>query len=350
MECPVCGTTIPSDMTRCTTCGHMLAANAFLAPEKEVVTLESASSVVTSLPQAGEQQEALGGSAPPFAPLEPPSQKARPRRSGWFLVLAAVLLLLGGGSGLTYYLAVYQPNQRMAQATATAQAQQQQQRSTATAQANATAQAQSNATATAQAQTQATATALQTIYTQATAGSPVLDDALAHNGPHQWLEYNASDGRCAFEKGGLRATGFGLCPALATTYHNLAYQAQMTFVNGSGVAGLIFRFDRTSKKFYMFTVGPDGSYEMFRGQLQSDGGLLLNVLQNSSSQQIHPGLNQTNLLTVVARGKSLYFFVNQHYVDSVEDGTSTSGMIGVVSLKFGGTPDVVFTKAQVWAL
>jgi hypothetical protein len=236
----------------------------------------------------------------------------------------------------------------MAQATATAQAFQREQRSVATAQAKATAQAQANAIATAQAQASATATALQNIYTQATAGSPTLTDSLAHNGPDQWVEYHASDGICAFENGGLHATGFGLCPALATTYHDLAYQARVTFVGGSGVGGLIFRFDRTSKNFYCFTVGHDGSYIVFRGQLQPDGGMLLKILTHGSSEQIQTGLHQTNLLSIVARGQSLSFYVNQHYVDTVEDGTSASGMIGVVTLKFGGTPDVVFTQAQVW--
>ena len=347
MDCPVCGTSISAGMAQCSACGSPLAVDAPLA----TVPSKSVSSVVTSLPEAGEHQEALGGSPPPpFTPLEPPRQKSHSRRGGWFLVLAVVMLLLIGGSGLTYYLAVYQPNQRMAQATATAAAQQLQQRSTATAQANATARAQASATATAQAQAQATAQALQNIYAQATAGAPSLNDSLAQNGPHQWVEYQASDGSCAFANGGLRATGVGLCPALATTYHDLAYQAQMTFVGGSGVGGLFFRFNQASKNFYFFTVGPDGNYVMFSGSLQSNGGLQLKVLANSSSDQIRTGLNQTNLLSVVARGQRLYFYVNQHYVDSVEDGTSTSGMIGVGSLTFGGTPEVVFTKAQVWAL
>lgn len=366
MNCPVCGTNISSGMTRCTACGYALAVNVPLAPENEAITAEpvlsvvaslpeagehSASSVATALPEAGEHQEALGGSPPPpFTPLEPPRQKSRSRSGGWFLVLGAVILLLVGSSGLTYYLAVYQPNQRIVQATATAQAQQLHQRSTATAQANATAQAQAAAAATAQAQAQATAQAQQNIYVQATAGAPSLNDALAQNGPHQWYEYNASDGSCAFANGGLRATGVGLCPALATTYQNLAFQAQMTFVSGSGVGGLLFRADQAGKNFYFFTVGPDGNYVMFSGSIQSNGALMVKVLKTGSSQQIHTGLNQTNLLSVVARGQSLYFYVNQHYVDSVEDGTATSGMIGVGSLTYGGTPDVVFTHAQVWVL
>jgi hypothetical protein len=351
MNCPVCGTNISSEMTQCTACGYTLPVNTPLAPENEAFTAESASSVAASLSEAGEHQETSGGSPPPpFAPLEPPRQKSRPRRSGWFLVLGVVLLLLVGGSGLTYYLAVYQPNQRIMQATATAQAQQLHRRSTATAQANATAQAQAAVAATAQAQAQATAQALQNIYVQATAGAPSLTDSLAQNGPHQWVEDSTNDGGCTFANGGFRVAGDSLCPARATTYQDLAYQAQMTFVSDSGMGGLLFRADQTGKSFYFFAVEPDGNYVMFSGSVQPNRSLLMKVLKTGSSQQIHTGLNQTNLLSVVARGQNLYFYVNQHYIDSVEDGTATSGMIGVGSLKFGGTPDVVFTHAQVWAL
>src|SRR5207237_5551598 len=61
------------------------------------------------------------GSYPPFPPAGPQGQQA-PRRSstGLIALLIILVVLLIGGSGLIYYIAVYNPNQLHTQATATA--------------------------------------------------------------------------------------------------------------------------------------------------------------------------------------------------------------------------------------
>src|SRR5207302_5609124 len=110
------------------------------------------------------------GSYPPFPPAGPQGQQA-PRRSstGLIVLLIILVVLLIGGSGLIYYIAVYNPNQMHTQATATAVV-----RVTGTAQAMAT------STAQARVQMNATATAVaENPYTHN--GTLTLFDPLSDN-------------------------------------------------------------------------------------------------------------------------------------------------------------------------
>jgi len=341
-SCPTCGTQVPDGQRICSNCGTDLsrveAASQYgLQPQQ-------------NFPQG---QQVSPSTQSPFGLQQQPQESPQPRRGiagRLVLLLITILALLIGGSGLTYYVAVYHPAQVRTQATATAQ----RATNTAQTQANATAtaqvQAQVNATATTQAQAQATSTALQTVYTQATSGTPVLNDSLASNSPSRWTETTYGAGSCAFIGGKLHASGSSGCFAQATNFSDFAYQVQMTFVKGDGIGGIVFRFNNASQNFYFFTVSPDGSYMFFSGHTDQSGALILKVLQTASTPALKTGLNQSNQLAVVARGSKMYLYINQQYVYLVTDSTSSSGMIGVVCLKFGGSPELAFSDAQVWKL
>ena len=88
----------------------------------------------------------------------------------------------------------------------------------------------------------------------------------------------------------------------------------------------------------------------FSGHEDQSGALLLKVLVNASTPAIKTGLNQSNQLAVVARGSKMYLYINQQYVDLLTDSSSSSGMIGVVCLIYGGVPELAFSDAQVWKL
>src|SRR6266853_1692739 len=182
------------------------------------------------------------------------------QRRGLAILLIVLALLIIGGSGLILYTTVIQPNRIHAEATSTALA-----KVTETAHANATRTARAAATAhveasaTAIIQTQAkaktavTATSLQVIYTQATSGTPALDDALSHQDLYQWEEDNkAGGGGCAFTAGSyhasmLQAGFFSSCHARATDFSDFAFQVQMNILKGDR-GGIIFRSDGSTWK------------------------------------------------------------------------------------------------------
>jgi hypothetical protein len=274
------------------------------------------------------------------------------------LLIVLALLIMSGGFGLIYYSTVYHPNQLHMQATATAQTSQTmvaRVTATANAQATGTAVAIVNATATAQAQATAdviaTATALQNIYSSATQGTPALNESLSGNTGSNWDEDQAQGGGgCAFTGGAYQASiyskGFYFtCIANNTNFSNFAFQVQMKVSRGDG-GGLVFRGNSSAAKYYVFSVATNGNYQLFTAQDRTHSA----SLTFGSSSTIKKGAGQTNLVTVIARGSSIYFYINKQYVGSVADGTYKSGQIGVLADDLTNPTDVTYSNLQVWKL
>src|SRR5581483_12386158 len=101
-------------------------------------------------------------------------------------------------------------------------------------------------------------------------------------------------------------------------FSDFAYQAQLTITRGDG-GGLAFRLNSScgNSAYYAFGFDREGVY----GLLVAPKPFYLMLLH--SSPAIATGLNRPNLLTVIARGKSIFLYINRHYVGSVTDATSS---------------------------
>lgn len=306
-------------------------------------------------PQAGQQY-------PQQLPPQPP-----PRRRGLsttvIILLIVIVVFILAGSGLIYYAGVYHPQQLHEQATATVNAQitgTAQANAQATANALATSMAEANATATAQASaaaaTTATATALQSILGQATSGTPALSDALTSPSNNNWDQLPASssaqNGSCAYSGGQYHSTMpqkgfFQPCLAQAPTFGNFAFQVQMTITQGDE-GGILFRDDPVNSKFYLFRINQNGAYDLFL-YVDNQGTHAKNLL-SSTSALIKQGQNQTNTITVVARGSNIFFYINGQYLDGVSNNTLGSGKIGLFGESNTNPTDVAFSNVEVWQL
>lgn len=268
-------------------------------------------------------------------------------------LIVVVVLVIIGGSGLIYYFGVARPAQLSAQATATAVSKA---HGTAVANANATGtvQAQANATVTAvaqvTAQAQATMTAYVSMYTQATAGTPAINDPLTQNDANNWFVYSSSSGACAFKGGALHVTGTGaFCNEQSTNFGDFAFQAKITILKGSSSAegGLMFRLDSTTLKFYIFGIGADGSYSLALLQASATKSTY-KTLVSGTSPAITQGLNQTNTVAVLARGSNFYLYANNQFITQFNDSSSAAGAVGLFALDNANGVDVSFTNAEVW--
>jgi hypothetical protein len=266
-----------------------------------------------------------------------------------FLVSLALLIMLSGVA-LILYAGVAHPAQLRVQATATVQSVQ-----TANAYVTVTANAQATSfaasTATVQRQIQATATALQNLYVQSTSGTPILSETLATQTSSNWDVYNAvGGGGCAFSGNALLASVshqnfYVPCFAHATDFSNFAFEAQISIVKGDE-AGLIFRANDASSKFYVFRIGRDGNYALY---ISKDEKNSVPIAEDNSSA-IKTGLGQTNTLTVIAQNSNIYMYINKQFVDSVNDGTDASGEIGVFAGDNTNATEVAFSNARVFVL
>ncbi|HEY1350449.1 MAG TPA: DnaJ C-terminal domain-containing protein [Ktedonobacteraceae bacterium] len=288
---------------------------------------------------------------PPYTPQPTPQPPPRRRTGVLTVLLLLIVLAVLLGSGLFFYFGYYQPHQAQVAGTATAQAYAQ---ATVNAQASSTAQvvqatAQAGATATARAQ--ATAQAYQDIYTRATQNAPVLNEPLNGQTASQWDETSSSNGTCRFSAGSYHsfiptAGFFQPCYAENTSFSNFAFQVDMLIKQGDE-GGIIFRADNVSDKFYLFRIDTNGNYSLYQYK-DNQGAHAVRLMGGTTGALAGPG--QSIQLTLVARNSNLAFYVNQHYLDGVSDGTYSSGKIGVFGESATRPTDVAFTSARVWAL
>jgi len=295
-----------------------------------------------------------------YAPISPtytpPPVSQPPRRHGGAvtaLVLLLILLLLTGG-GLFFYFGYYQPNQVHIAGTATAQAQAQ---ATAAAQTSATAQvvqatAQAGGTATAQAQ--ATAQAYQNIYTQATQGTPVLNDQLNSQTGSQWDESSgggSNSGSCGFSGGSYHSSiptpsFFQPCYAENTHFSNFAFQVDMIIQQGDE-GGILFRADNVNDRFYLFQIDVNGRYSIYK-YTNNQGSDAVRLTSGMTNLMASAG--QSIQITLVAQNSSLSIYLNQHYLTSVSDGSYSAGKIGVFGESVTQPTNAAFSNAKVWTL
>jgi len=180
-------------------------------------------------------------------------------------------------------------------------------------------------------------------------GTLLLDDALSNNGL-TWAQGSDSSGSCVFTGGAYHVTSIStantndhFCTNGASSFSSFAYQVQMTIITGDS-GGIIFRADAAASKYYIFRIGQDGSYEL------GSYGDQQQTLKNGTSSAINTGLNQSNLIAVVANGSNIDLYVNLHHIDSVSNSTFTSGQVGVAAYSTNGTTEIAFNNAMVWGL
>ena len=261
------------------------------------------------------------------------------------LLIAIMLLFVGGVAGLVY--------SSIANHTATLQ-------NTPTTQVHATTNATAHASPTAHVSptTQAAPTlqASPTISTVKNPYSPhtgnlALNDPLKDNSKgYRWDVGTFGNGKSCSFAGGSYHVGVSIqgrvfaCNAEAVTFSNLTYEVQMTILKGDR-GGIFFRQVGTQGPYYYFSIKIDGSYE-----LDSFNGKTSNVLQRGISPAVKRGLNQPNLLAVVAQGSSIDLYVNGQSTLHISDSTSNNGLIGVAADATDQPAEVVFTNARVWML
>lgn len=273
--------------------------------------------------------------------VQQPTPMQRPRRafSAATIVLFVILaLLIGAGGMFSYFMIVNRSAQNQTQAAAGAPA-----ISTTV------------IPTSAQNTTAVTTTDPQVLYTQATSGTPAFEGSLNSQNPDGWVAVGGTGGSCAFTGNALHASALppqdSFCVAPSVSFGNFAYQARITITQGD-TGGLIFRFDILDRKAYLFAISPSqGFYLLVSGQGNSLSQGNARILAGATSSAINTGLNQPNLLTVIARGSTIYLYVNQQYITSVSDSISSAGVIGVFGENSqNGSVDVTFSNIQVWKL
>lgn len=179
---------------------------------------------------------------------------------------------------------------------------------------------------------------------------PLSDNSLGYN----WEVNSDKFGTCAFTGGAYHVTalpqpgtgpqpGKG-CSLPSLSFSDFAYQIQMTIVKGVG-GGIFFRDDGNGNGYFFF-IG-DGTYQL--GTYNNCPACTsFSVLHSDSSPAINTGLNQSNLVAVVASGSTIDLYVNNQKIYSSSDSSHSQGGIGVFASGTNGPSEVMFNNAKVW--
>src|SRR5713226_9502843 len=183
-------------------------------------------------------------------------------------------------------------------------------------------------------------------------GTLAFSDPLSDNSKgYGWGETAPN---CAFTGGTYHAIApdanyADYCLANASNLSNFVVEARMQVVKGDG-GGIVFRVTSTNpnNEYYEFVIFQDGSYDFYlvTGNSSSDS----KTLSSGSNPAITHGLNQTNLIAVVAKGNSIMLYVNHQPIAKVTDSTYTGGKIGFVAYPNTNPTDVAFSNLKVWRL
>ncbi len=183
-------------------------------------------------------------------------------------------------------------------------------------------------------------------------GTLALDDSLSdRTHGDKWYFEDTGPGTCVFTGGAYHAkeiqpnTGKA-CVGPDTNFSDFAYQVQMTIVKGDG-GGLFFRDDGKGNGYYFF-IGQNGTYEFGIYNNCPGNNCADHKLKAAEDTAINTGLNQSNLVAVVAKGSTIELYMNNHHIDSVSNSSYSGGRIGVFASDQNNPTEVVFSNAKVW--
>ncbi len=220
--------------------------------------------------------------------------------------------------------------------------------------ANQLARSNSNATATAQTHIRATSTVqaqfTATMHATATAGAAekipyppytgtlVPGDPLSGTGSDFLLPQAQQE--CQRGQNGVYMVSstikdaYFLCSA-HNDFSNLVFQVEMSIDQG-GDSGIGVRYNTWG---YFLDINPNGSFTTSNGK----GGM--GIPGAGTSSAIKTGLNQINLIAIVANGSEIDYYVNRHLVSVEKDSTVSHGALVLES-----TGKATFRNAKVWTL
>lgn len=209
---------------------------------------------------------------------------------------------------------------------------------------NSAATASANARATATAQIQATAVVTKNPY-DAGSWTLALNESLNKNSNSRWDE---ASGSCTFAPDGYhvttpaQASAPQVCIAHNHDYGDMTFEANMKILKGN-TGGMLFRSSGSAS--YYFRIGQNGTYALLA--CAGSGTSCNTTLTSGFSSFINTGLNQSNTIAVVAKGNSIELYVNGEPVNSVNNGLSLHGQVGVIA---DAGNEVMFSNVRVWTV
>lgn len=208
-----------------------------------------------------------------------------------------------------------------------------------------------NPIATVTTEPQATAATEQQIYTQATSGTPAVDDPLSDD-RNNWGVFTTDwGGQCAFTGGAYHLTlskqGYVLwCNSdVVSNLNNFTLQVRITVVQGD-YSSIVF--GQNANGAYSIDIHSNGAYGLYR---QLPNNQPADKLRYGLSSAIKQGLNQTNIITISVNNNQFYFYANKQLLTSDYLSDYVPGGVELAAVSFDqASTDIAYSNLKVWTL
>jgi hypothetical protein len=117
---------------------------------------------------------------------------------------------------------------------------------------------------------------------------------------------------------------------------------RITLIQGE-TGGVFLRI--LNNNSYFGYINADGSYAL---SILKNGEQ--NILKTGSAATLGTGRGHSHLLTVIARGSTLYLYLDQDFIAQAVDVTSAEGQVGFFASSDQGPADVAFQNVKIWGL
>ncbi|GHO62366.1 hypothetical protein KSC_012580 [Ktedonobacter sp. SOSP1-52] len=130
-----------------------------------------------------------------------------------------------------------------------------------------------------------------------------------------------------------------------TSYSDFAMQVDISILQGEG-AGIAFRHPGTGD-YYTFLYNTQGIY---RVEIYSGGKYKRSLASGFRSQELKPGLEQTNTVMIIAHKSAIDIYANGKFVDTLYDSTYAEGTLGLTAYTKSSPTEVSFSNLKIWRL
>ena len=179
-------------------------------------------------------------------------------------------------------------------------------------------------------------------------GWKLVPGDLLETGNGTWQE----DTSCKFTADGYqisvsdRDKGYA-CLATNSDFTDFAFEVQMKIVIGYQ-GGMTFRSDPKKENAgneYYFHIDRAGAYKLDIYDHYNRS----KTLTSGMSTTFNSGLDQSNMIAVVAKENTITLYVNNQQIPSVNDNTYTHGRIGLIADTNDKPPtEVIYSNVKVW--
>ena len=183
---------------------------------------------------------------------------------------------------------------------------------------------------------------------------PLQDNSKGYNWVESTTPITGGVEVCSFKNGAYHISrtvrGSLVCPADAPdlTFANIVCEAKLTVTHGD-YSGIAFRINRAQATGYVFAVGVASDYVIDTFDFKAPTDREFTILRKGSNTAIKRGWNQTNVVAIVANGPVISVYINNQFIDRVQDSTYTQGEIGLYG--YGQTTsDIMANDIKVWRL